>query len=61
MLFTLPPPEVLLDRLMRLQAEYENYRKRVTREKREWTGRAVEALVLVAKLVGQLRGGGAAQ
>ena len=36
----------LLDRLMRLQAEYENYRKRVSREKREWTGRAVETLVL---------------
>jgi len=41
-----PGAEELIDRLMRLQAEYENYRKRVTREKREWTGRAVEALVL---------------
>ena len=41
-----PGADELLDRLMRLQAEYENYRKRVAREKREWTGRAVEALVL---------------
>ncbi len=41
-----PVAEELLERLMRLQAEYENYRKRVAREKREWTGRAVEALVL---------------
>ncbi len=41
-----PGAEVLLDRLMRLQAEYENFRKRVAREKLEWTGRAVESLVL---------------
>ena len=36
----------LLERLMRLQAEYENYRKRAAREKVQWTGRAVEGLVL---------------
>lgn len=41
-----PTADELLSRLMRLQAEYENYRKRVTREKQEWTGRAVESLVL---------------
>ncbi len=35
-----------MDRLMRLQAEHENYRKRVAREKSEWTARAVETLVL---------------
>jgi molecular chaperone GrpE len=36
----------LLDRLMRLQAEYENYRKRMAREKSEWSARAKEGLVL---------------
>ena len=36
----------LLDRLMRLSAEYENYRKRVAREKEAWTLRALEGLVL---------------
>jgi len=41
-----PGAEELLDRLMRLQAEYENHRKRVAREKLQWTGRAVESLVL---------------
>ena len=41
-----PGADVLLDRLMRLQAEYENFRKRVAREKLDWTGRAVESLVL---------------
>jgi molecular chaperone GrpE len=41
-----PAADELLNRLMRLQAEYENYRKRVTREQQEWTRRAVERLVL---------------
>lgn len=37
---------VLMDRLRRLQAEYENYRRRVGREQTEWRSRAVESLVL---------------
>lgn len=36
----------LLDRLMRLQAEFENYRRRVSREQADWTSRAVERIVL---------------
>lgn len=36
----------LLDRLMRLTAEFENYRKRIAREQAEWRDRAVEDLVL---------------
>ncbi len=36
----------LLDRLQRLQAEFENYRKRKAREREGWAARAVEALVL---------------
>ena len=38
--------EKLLDRLKRLQAEYDNYRKRVSREQAEWTARAIERLVV---------------
>ena len=38
--------ERLLDRLMRLQAEFENYRKRVDRERVVWGERAQERLVL---------------
>lgn len=36
----------LMDRLMRLTAEFENYRKRIAREQAEWRDRAVEDLVL---------------
>lgn len=36
----------LMDRLMRLQAEFENYRRRVSREQVDWTSRAVERIVL---------------
>ena len=38
--------EQLMDRLMRLQAEFENFRKRSVRERAEWGARAKEALVL---------------
>lgn len=38
--------EQLMDRLMRLQAEYENFRKRSIRERTEWGARAKENLVL---------------
>jgi molecular chaperone GrpE len=38
--------EDLLDRLKRVTAEYENYRKRIAREQLEWHGRALEGLVL---------------
>ena len=41
-----PTAEVLMDRLLRLQAEFDNYRKRSARERSEWTARAVESLVL---------------
>ena len=36
----------ILDRLMRLSAEYDNYRKRVAREKEAWSFQALEGLVL---------------
>jgi molecular chaperone GrpE len=36
----------LMDRLMRVTAEFENYRKRIAREQAEWRDRAVEGLVL---------------
>jgi molecular chaperone GrpE len=35
----------LRDRLLRLTAEYENYRKRLARERASWTAQAVEGLV----------------
>ena len=51
---TVPPAETpaeptvqdLTDRLLRLQAEFDNYRKRIAREQAGWTARAVETLVL---------------
>lgn len=36
----------LMDRLMRVTAEYENYRKRMVRERAEWESRAKEGLIL---------------
>ena len=42
-----PSPEaVLQDRLLRLQADFENYRKRMDREKKDWIAFASEKLVL---------------
>lgn len=44
-----PPPspeEVLQDRLLRLQADFDNYRKRMDREKKDWIVFASEKLVL---------------
>ena len=40
------PEEVLQDRLLRLQADFENYRKRMDREKKNWIAFANEKLVL---------------
>jgi molecular chaperone GrpE len=40
------PEEVLKDRLLRLQADFENYRKRMDREKKDWIAFASEKLVL---------------
>ena len=40
------PEEVLQDRLLRLQADFENYRKRMDREKKDWIAFANEKLVL---------------
>ncbi len=42
----LSPEEVLKDRLLRLQADFENYRKRMDREKKDWIAFASEKLVL---------------
>jgi molecular chaperone GrpE len=42
-----PSPEAALqDRLLRLQADFENYRKRMDREKKDWIAFAGEKLVL---------------
>ena len=42
-----PSPEaVLTDRLLRLQADFDNFRKRMDREKKDWTAYANEKLVL---------------
>ncbi len=42
-----PSPEaVLKDRLLRLQADFENYRKRMDREKKDWIAFAGEKLIL---------------
>jgi molecular chaperone GrpE len=42
-----PSPEaVLQDRLLRLQADFENYRKRMDREKKDWIAFAGEKLLL---------------
>lgn len=40
------PEEVLQDRLLRLQADFENYRKRMDREKKDWIAFASEKLVV---------------
>ena len=40
------PEEVLQDRLLRLQADFDNYRKRMDREKKDWIAFASEKLVL---------------
>ena len=42
-----PSPEAILqDRLLRLQADFENFRKRIDREKKDWSAFASEKLVL---------------
>ena len=42
-----PSPEAVLhDRLLRLQADFDNYRKRMDREKKDWIAFASEKLVL---------------
>lgn len=43
---SLSPEAVLQDRLLRLQADFENYRKRMDREKKDWIAFANEKLVL---------------
>ena len=40
------PEEVLKDRLLRLQADFDNYRKRMDREKKDWIAFASEKLIL---------------
>ena len=40
------PEEILKDRLLRLQADFDNYRKRMDREKKDWIAFAAEKLVL---------------
>ncbi|NLG35266.1 MAG: nucleotide exchange factor GrpE, partial [Lentisphaerae bacterium] len=40
------PPEPLPHQLLRLQADFENYRKRMAREKQDWIAFASEKLVL---------------
>ena len=40
------PEEILKDRLLRLQADFENYRKRMDREKKDWIAFAGEKLIL---------------
>ena len=40
------PEEILKDRLLRLQADFDNYRKRMDREKKDWIAFASEKLVL---------------
>ena len=40
------PEEVLKDRLLRLQADFDNYRKRMDREKKDWIAFASEKLLL---------------
>lgn len=41
----LSPEEVLKDRLLRLQADFENYRKRIDRERKDWAVFANEKLL----------------
>jgi molecular chaperone GrpE len=40
------PEDILKDRLLRLQADFENYRKRMDREKKDWIAFAGEKLIL---------------
>lgn len=40
------PEEILKDRLLRLQADFDNFRKRMDREKKDWIAFASEKLVL---------------
>lgn len=40
------PEEVLKDRLLRLQADFDNYRKRMDREKKDWIAFASEKLIV---------------
>lgn len=39
------PEEILKDRLLRLQADFDNFRKRIEREKKDWIAFATEKLV----------------
>ena len=39
-------PTALVERLMRLQAEFENFRKRSVRERAQWESRAKETIIL---------------
>ena len=41
-----PDAAALLERLMRLQAEFENFRKRSVKERAQWESRAKETVVL---------------
>ncbi|MDY0148555.1 MAG: nucleotide exchange factor GrpE [Kiritimatiellia bacterium] len=43
---TPPPPEPLPHQMLRLQADFENYRKRMAREKLDWIAFASEKLVM---------------
>lgn len=40
------PEEILKDRLLRLQADFDNYRKRMDREKKDWIAFAGEKIIL---------------
>ena len=40
------PEEVLQDRMLRLQADFDNFRKRMDREKKDWIAFATENLVM---------------
>lgn len=40
------PEDALKDRLLRLQADFENFRKRIDREKKDWIAYANEKLIL---------------
>jgi len=40
------PEEVLQDQMLRLQADFDNFRKRMTREKKDWIAFASENLVM---------------
>lgn len=43
---TQSPEEVLQDRMLRLQADFDNFRKRMAREKKDWIAFATENLIM---------------